>query len=671
MVEEHKKWEIKRKKVMYGRLHVLWVTIFFIFVLLILRISVVQLVDGEQYVTASQKNNIKELPVAAPRGVIYDWQGEPLVTNEPIFTAMYIETSDPDEEKLATAKRLAELLEMDVAEVLEAMDIGLDVNGNNLDNRKQPRYMPKKILAGLSEQQVSKIRERPQDYLGVNVVYEPKRIYRDDTFASQTIGYVRSFAGAQALNQYSSLDEEEKETYLDWEQVGYDGIEYAYEPYLRGKHGSKLVRVDSWGRIVEELEQENPEIGHSLYLNLDETVQLEAEQFIEDHLRNLRSWQMGRHRAPNAKNAYAVMMEVKTGKVRAMVSYPDYDPNIWKETLDDDYYRDELNFVTNNGTIRNAPPDVRGASDLDEAVKYHPQSLLPMGSTYKPLNILIMLNEGVITPWTGYNDSGRFEYAHSTKPVTNDGGRGNGYLNPRTAIMRSSNTYMAWAANQLYRKTGGESGDSLQIMSEYNKLFGLFTETGVDLPRESEGQEEYLQVVEAGTSSVQGSIIQASFGQYQRPTAIQLAQFAATIANDGVRMQPQLVDKIVDAEGNVVEELEPKVMSQADNVKQEYLDVVQEGMKLVASGGTARNLFNNLPHAVAAKTGTSEQLVKGPKRVENAVMVAYYPADDPQVAVSVIVPEGGYGSIGAGPIAEKLLELYQKEIMDKQTSDDK
>lgn len=665
MVEEHKKWEIKRKKVMYGRLHVLWLSIFLIFVLLILKISVVQLVDGDKYVQAAQDNNIKELPVMAPRGVIYDRTGVPLVTNEPVFTAMYIETQDSDKVKIETAERLAELLDDKPEDILKAMDVEVSINGKKPPKRKQPSYMPKKIKAGLTQNQVSKIRERPQDFPGVNVVLEPKRIYRDDSFAAQTIGYVRSFAGAQEMSQYKDMSKKERETYLDWEHVGYDGIEYSYEEDLRGKHGFKKVQVDSWGRIDEELEQKNPEIGNSLYLNLDEKIQSEAEEFIKNHLHKLRCCMPSKHLAPNAKNAYAVMMEVKTGKVRAMVSYPDYDPNIWKESLDDDYYVNELNFVLNNGTIRNAPPDVRGASDLNEAAKYHPQSLLPMGSAYKPLNILIMLNEGVIGPWTGYSDNGRFEYARATNPVRNDGGHAYGYLTPRTAIMKSSNTYMAWAANNLYRRTGGENGDSLKIMSKYNHQFGLFTKTGVDLPRESEGQEEYLHVVKTGQSSVQGSIIQASFGQYQRPTAIQLAQYAATIANDGVRMQPQLVDKIVDSEGEVVEKIKPKVMSKADNIKQEYFDVVQEGMKSVATGGTASSLFKKLPYQAAAKTGTSEQLVKGPKKVENAVMVAYYPANDPQVAVSVIVPEGGYGSRGAGPIAEKLLELYQKEIMDK------
>jgi penicillin-binding protein 2 len=676
MVEEHKKQELKRKKVMYTRLHVLWLAIFLLFAVLILRLSVVQLVDGEEYLKKAEENNIKKIPTVAPRGIIYDRKGKELVTNEPIFTAMYIETNHSDDVKIEMAKNLAELLDMEAADVLEAMDVGVNLDGQKVEP-KQPRYTLKKIKAGLTEEQVAKIRERPEKFPGVNVVYEPKRLYRDDTFAVQTIGYVRSFSGSQQLDKYKEIEEKNPDEYLDWEQVGNDGIEYAYQDELRGKHGSKLVRVDAQGRIVEELENENPEIGHSLYLNLDETIQLEGEKFVESHLRKLRSWEMGRYRAPHAKNAYAVMMEVDTGKVRAMISYPDYDPNVWQGKISEKFLEEEIKYVGKNGTITSVPPDVRGSSNPDVEINRHPWSILPMGSTYKPLNILMMLNEGIIGPYTGFNDRGAYHYARSTNPVRNDNSHAYGYLNPRTALMKSSNVYMAWTGHQFYRRTGGEDGDALDILSKYNQQFGLFTSTGVDLPGESKGNEDYIDMVENGSNSVLGATVLASFGQAQRPTALQLAQFAATIANDGVRMQPQLVDKIVDSEGNVVQEIEPKVMSKADDIKQEYFDVVQDGMKLVtSSGGTARSLFHNLPHKVAAKTGTSEQdipIYDGDrfvrlKRVENSVMVAYYPADDPKVAVAAVVPEGGYGSRGAGPIVEKLLELYQREFMDKKES---
>lgn len=673
MVEEYKKREIKRKKVMYGRLHVLWFSIFVLFAVLILKLSVVQLVEGEEYLKAAQDNNIKKIPIIAPRGVIYDRNGKELVTNEPIFTAMYIETNHSDEVKILTAKNLAELLDMEASEVLESMDVGVNLDGEAV-TPKQPRYTPKKIKAGLTEAQVSRIRERPEEYPGVNIVYEPLRVYRDDTFAVQTLGYVRSFSGSQGLDKYEEIAENDPDEYLDWEQVGNDGIEYEYQEYLRGKHGSKLVRVDAGGRIVEELENQNPVIGNSLYLNLDETIQLEGEKFVENHLRKLRSWEMGRYRAPNAKNAYAVLMEVDTGKVRAMISHPDYDPNVWQGSISKKFMNEELAYVGTNGTIQSAPPDVRGSSHPDVEVHRHPRSILPLGSTYKPLNILMMLNEGVIGPYTTFNDRGSYAYARATNPVRNDNGHAYGYLNPRTALMKSSNVYMAWTGHRFYRENGGEDGNALDILSKYNQQFGMFTSTGVDLPGEHKGTEDYINMVENGNNSVLGATVLASFGQAQRPTAMQLTQYVATIANDGVRMQPQLVDKIVNHEGEVVKEIEPKVMSEADDIKPEYFKVVQDGMKLVTSSqGTARSLFGNLPHRAAAKTGTSEQdipIYDGDhfirlKRVENSVMIAYYPADDPKVAAAAIVPEGGYGSRGAGPIVEKLLELYQQEFMDE------
>lgn len=671
MTDKQKKLEKKRKKVLYGRLHILWLSVFFLFVLLMLKISAVQLVDGDKYARLAEDLNIKELPIIAPRGAIYDRSGKPLVTNEPIFAAVYIETNHDDKKKIDLAKRLAKLFGMKPSEVMEAMDIGVDIKGKERQP-KQPPYVPRKIKDRLTEDQVAKIRERPHDFPGVNVIYEPVRVFRDDTIAVQTIGYVRSFAGSQQIKKYKEIKAKDPKAYLDWEQVGYDGIELSYQDELRGKHGSRLVRVDKSGKITQELEQTNPEIGNSLYLNIDETIQLKGEEFVEQHLRYLRSWSAGRKYSPHAKNAYAVLMEVKTGKVRAMISYPDYDPNIWKQNVPNQLFKKELNYVMNNGTIFPTPHDVRSASNPEEEVHRHPQSVLPMGSTYKPLNILMMLNEGIISPWTDYYDRGILYYARSTPPIRNSGGHGYGYLNPRTALQKSSNVYMAWTANILYNKTGGEKGNSLDILSKYNKMFGLFTKTGVDLPRESTGTEDYKQMVK-NNSSVQGALVLSSFGQTERPTTLQLAQFVATIANDGVRMQPQLVDKIVDADGNVVKKIKPKVMSKA-NIPKEYFRTVQEGMKLVTSpGGTASQLFHKLPYKVAAKTGTSEQDIpisyngkfSHMKRVENAVMVAYYPANDPKVAAAVVVPEGGFGSQGAGPIVEKLFELYHEQFMKK------
>ncbi|WP_054950220.1 peptidoglycan D,D-transpeptidase FtsI family protein [Numidum massiliense] len=653
MIDKEKKLHIKRKKMLFNRLHLLWFFIFILFTVLYLNVGAVQLVKGDHYSKIARENDVKEIPITAPRGVIYDRKGEPLVSNEPIFAAMYIETGESDEEKIAMAKRLAKLLKMKPEKVIEAMDVGIDIKGK-ARGRIQPAFSPKKIKDYLKESQVAKIRERPQDYPGVNVVMEPLRRYRKDTVAVQTIGYVRPFAGSQSLTKYEKIKKKNPSAYLDWEQVGNDGIEFSYQDYLRGKHGSTSVRVDHLGKIIEEVDHKNPEIGNSLYLNIDERIQLEGEKFIEKHLRD--------NQYP-PQTAYASVMDVKTGKVRALISYPDYDPNIWNKGVSDKLYRKEMQYVMNNGAIGHAPPDVRRASDPEKEIFNHPSSILPMGSTFKPITIFTLINEGVIGPNTGWSDPQYFKYANGTPPITNAGFASLGFLTPKTALQKSSNTYMAWGANKLYGKTGGEKGDSLQRLGKYARIFGLFTETGIDLPGESSGEEEYMAV--AKTTSVQGALIQASFGQYNRATAIQLAQYAATVANRGKRMQPQVVDKIVSADGKVVKKLKPKVMSEAKDVKPEAFDTIIAGMKLVANTpeGTGRDLMV-LSKPAAAKTGTSEQIVGG-RIVENAVMLAYYPADDPQVAVSAIVPEGGYGSLGAGPIVLKLIQLYEEQFMHK------
>lgn len=668
-VDELKKKHIKRKKQMFRRLHVLWLCIFLTFAVLFLKVSLVQLVEGEEHLKTAENMNVQKLPIVAPRGLIYDRNGQTLVENEPIFAAMYIATNHDDQVKIATAKRLAELLDMEATDVIEAMDVGVNLDGEKVDP-KEAFYLPKKIKAGLTEGQVAKIRERPQDFPGVNIVYEPKRLYRDDTFAAQTIGYVRNFGSSQGLSKYEELAEKKSHDYLNWEQVGNDGVEYAYQDVLRGHNGSRLVRVDAKGKIVDELERTNPEIGHSLYLNLDETIQLKGEQFVKEHLAYLRSYAAGRDYAPHAKNGYAVLMEVETGKVRAMISHPDYDPNMWVEGFTEAYFNEDLKFTMTNGTITSAPYDARGMENPADVIKSHPSSVLPLGSTFKPVNIIMMLNEGVITPWSGYNDrTGRFDYAPQTKPVRNAGGAVYGWLTPVQALKKSSNVFMAWTAKRMYDQTGKEDGNSLEILTDYAHQFGLLTETGVDLPKEDDGVEGYW----GDSNSVLGYLVLSSFGQTERPTTLQLATYAATVANDGVRMQPQLVDKIVNPQGDIIEEIAPKVMNEADHIDQKYFDVIQQGMRAVTSpGGTAASLFHDLPHKTAAKTGTSEQLVPirhgdrvTYKTVENAVMIAYYPAHDPKVAAAAVVPEGGYGSRGAGPIVEHLLGLYQKEFMDK------
>ncbi|PTX58274.1 penicillin-binding protein 2 [Melghirimyces profundicolus] len=644
----------------FNRLHILWLIVFLLFVALILRLSWVQLGGGEKFQKLAKENNYKQIPVVAPRGRIYDTDGKLLVGNESLFAAIYLETDDKPEAKLKTAKNLARALDMPVKKVLEKMDVGLDVKGKTVP-RKQPPYYPKKIKDRLTEEEVVELSEHPSDYKGVNVFLEPIRDYREDTFAVQTIGYVRPFAGAKAsLEKYKKAQKEpDDDGYLDWEQVGMDGVEYSFQDELRGHHGYKVVRVNSTGKPVEVIKEVNPRPGNDLVLTLDKKMQLETEEFIEQQLQWLRTQAPGRHRAPYARNAYAVAMEVKTGKIRTMVSYPDYDPNIWNGAVTAKDY-EHLTYTIRNGTIREAPYDARYADNPGKEYQRHPLSVLPPGSTFKPMMSLMALNEGLIGPHTLFRDPGTYYYAPATPPVRNSGNHNYGVMNVEKAIQKSANTFFAWTGSRWYRKEGKKSVGQFK---DYTHQFGLGVPTEVPLKGEQDGTEDYLSI--ADHFSPMGAMVLGSFGQAQRYTVMQLAQYTATLANEGKRMKPVLAEAVKTHEGKTVKTFKPKVLNRS-KIDPRHFQTVKSGMvKVTQPGGTASRLFQDLPFKVAAKTGTSEQDIPGRGRVENSVFIAFAPADDPKIAVAVVVPEGGYGGIAAGPIAEKMIRLYYREFMEK------
>lgn len=639
------------------RLHTLWFIVVLLFVALILRLGWIQLGSGEKYELLAEENNFKKIQVVASRGQIYDNSGKLLVGNESLFAAMYLEPDVSKKQKLNTAKNLAKTLNMPLKEVLEAMDVGLDGHGKSVP-RKQPPYYPKKIKSPLTEEEIVRISENPDLFPGVNTFAQPLRKYREDTFAVQTIGYVRSFAGAKSsLSKYKKEAEKQNEGgYLDWEQVGMDGLEYSYQDELRGKNGYRLVRVNSSGKLVEVLKEVQPQSGNNLYLTLNEKMQLDAERFIEQHLKSLRS--TGNNRAPYAKNAYAVAMEVKTGKIRAMVSYPDYNPNIWNGNVSQEEYRN-LSYSIRNGTISEAPFDATNYADPEKEYQRHPLSVLPPGSVFKPLMVWMGLEKGLINPNTYWSDPGKYYYAKATPPVRNSGGHNYGILTPEKALQKSSNTFMAWMGTRWY---WNEKSDAVKDFQNLTHQFGLGVKTGVPLKGEQDGSEDFL--VTARKYSGLGAMALASFGQAQRYTTMQLAQYTATLANQGKRLKPQLVEKIIDPDSRVTEEIKPEVLNKVD-MKPEHWETVVNGMvKVTKPGGTASKLFSHLPFDVAAKTGTSEQDIFG-RRVENSVFIAFAPANDPEIAVAVIVPEGGYGAVAAGPIADHLITSYYDQFMKK------
>jgi penicillin-binding protein 2 len=206
----------------------------------------------------------------------------------------------------------------------------------------------------------------------------------------------------------------------------------------------------------------------------------------------------------------------------------------------------------------------------------------------------------------------------------------------------------------LYNKYSGDK--AVNVWDSYMTKFGLGIKTGSNLPNESEGLKEYK---DNKTLSTQSALVQGSFGQSARYTTLQLAQYAMMLANHGKRYRPQFVDSIKTYDGQLIKKIQPEIL---DEVKfpDEYWKVVEDGMSKVGYTG-----FEDVPNVAAykvnRKTGTSEQSIAG-KTIDNAVFIAYAPADHPKLAVAIVVPEGGFGKFGAGPIARQIFDAYDQSF---------
>ncbi|BAU29125.1 penicillin-binding protein 2 [Aneurinibacillus soli] len=669
----HEEKENDRTKTIFSRLNVLLLVVFLIFSAMIFRLSYVQIVKGAKFEKEASAKSDKKIPILAMRGNIYDRNGNLIVHSQGSFTAVFQEKDYMNEayyvnlvtklEKILTGTKKEDLL--------KKMDVGYEFKNGKVERtmRMTSKFLEKDLKYDLSQKEIAYLAEHRSDLDGITVVTKPIRVYDPNQVAVQTIGYVRPFNVTE--NQGNEYYLARKDSYLPNQMVGYDGIERSYEEQLRGENGYRLYQVAANQTILQQIKEVPPTRGNNLYLTIDDRVQLDTRNFIRDFLPKLRG--TGKN-AYNARNAYAVAIEVKTGRVVATVSYPEYDPNIWTSGPDKETYEaNQYSFP--NGTISSAPHDVRPKTGDDAALETyrHPASILPSGSALKPATVLTGLAEKVITPYDTWSDPGAYRYGSSAGDVIhNDSNHNYGLLTPQRALKFSSNTYMARVGKALRDKLGK---DTIFTYQKYLRAFGLGIKTGVDLPNESSGKEDFL-VMNAKYGPT-AAMVQASFGQQGRYTTMQLAQYAATLASKGVRYRPQLVDRIVDNNGKVVQSFKPEVLSKL-NLPDEYWRVVHEGMVMVTteSGGTAVGAFAGFPYHVAAKTGTSQQDIYVPSSVDfskkvtwhkankinNGVFVSFAPAEDPKLAVAVIVPEGGYGSQSAGMIARAIYDSYNKHV---------
>ncbi len=658
MNDMQKREAIKRRQFAF-RLNIFFFSVFLLFSILIVRLAILQFVEGTDIQAHRWDNEMSSMDIPPIRGNIYDYNGFPIAYSTSTQSLYYrYQLDQKKEDVIEMAFQISRIIDehrdegttrISPEDILKIMDVGFDLEGNHttiLNYYSSPR----RIKTNLSKSEMAYISEHRDVLKGIEIVEESVRNYAEERIAVQLVGYLRQFSTARNQSQ-SYLDfyrnREFTGAYLDIETVGFDGLEFMYQEQLRGINGSKSFPVNALGQIAGKIEVINPTKGNNLYLTIDKNVQLKTEKAIKEHLEFMKSEDAGKtfSMGEKATTGYAVAMEVETGKVMAMASFPDYDPNIWTGGVSQAIYDENVYFIK-NGTISEAYPNY---PDYAERAK-HPTSLVPIGSSIKPLTVLLGLREQLITPQNTYQDTGVFYFGRDNLArIRNSNSTAHGKINALEAIRRSSNTFMsAMIGNPLYLREGN---NGINIWDQYMESFGLGVLTGSGLPNEIRGTKEYMNLERAG--SAQSALVFASWGQQGRYTALQLAQFTTMLANKGKRLQPLFVDRITTAQGETIETYEPVILGE-DFFDPNHWVLVHDSMKLVNKQG-----FDDFPYTIASKTGTSQQDVAG-GRIENAIFIAFAPAENPKLAVAVIVPEGGFGGFGAAPIARKIFDAYDE-----------
>jgi penicillin-binding protein 2 len=573
--------------------------------IVVLRLGQLQLAMGDYYLELSDGNRVRLVTVPSRRGQILDREGRTLATNRPAFSVAFV-YMDPTV-AAASLARLAQYLEMDIAEV----QAKITAQWNRL-------YQPVRIRSDIPPEVHSLLEEHRAELPGVVVEPEPVRDYPYGSVGAHVLGYVHQISERQ-------LGQPEFSGYHAGNIVGQDGIELVYQSFLAGQDGGKQVEVDARGRFRQTLGHIEAQPGQDLHLTLDIELQKVAEEALVAQLEYLRT--RVENPMPQARAGAVVVLDVHTGAVLAMANYPTYDPN---------------EFASGISQARMAELN-RARAFMNRAVTgtYAP------GSTFKVVTALTALEERKVTPHEVIDDDG----AHWLVPSL--GCRGHGPVRLEQALAVSCNVYFY----EMGRRVG------VDALAYYAMQLGLGVRTGIDLPGEASGLVPTTQwkqeAFKAGTAKEPEFLLaehmMAGIGQAAHSyTPLQMAVMTAAVANGGVRYQPYLLQRVTAPDGEVVYEAEP-VVAAGLTVSVDNLELVRRGMLAVTRpGGTAYTAFAGFPFPVAGKTGTAEN----PHGASHGWYVGYAPYTNPEIAVAVLVEQGGPGGQSAAPVARKVMDWY-------------
>ncbi len=587
------------------------------------RLWQLQIVRGEEYYEQTLSNVVHQRFLPSIRGKILDRRGEPLADNRPAFNIYVIPSRFDDQ----TAKRLTRLLGLDedeVATMHKRVEAG----------RERSRRQPVMIFEDQGRERAALIKQTSFQLPGVEVHNEPYRTYPQDGLAAHLIGYMNQMTA----DEYTDLG---PQGYEPSELVGRYGLEKAWENYLRGKKGIERFAVNARGQRIADEEAADlieddaviePVAGHNLVLTLDAELQRIAERAVRSH-----------------PAAAVAVVEVDTGRIRALVSKPSFEPN----TMTGHLTRQEE-------ALLNQDPR---KPFIDKTLRQH----YPPGSTYKFVAALAALEEGVIDSEERLVCPGSHKLGRQVFRCTS----AHEHVNLLEAIQHSCNVYFWKLAEQV----------GIDRMSQVALEFGFGAPTGLGLNGDVPGRVPTRAWYEQRTTFKIGYTINAATGQGDvEVTVLQLAMAYAALANGGSLYVPQVVERIETAGGEAVVSYQPKLRRKLSSDPQ-HLALLQQGMWMVVNepGGTAHDYARSELVEFAGKTGTAEVRTRRKRRGEeepeyrgwhpnrsHAWFAGYAPASDPEIAIVVLIEHGGQGGKVAGPVAQRIIEGYFETRPDSQ-----
>ena len=582
--------------------------VLFMFLVLFGRFFYLQVVKHDQLQTLAEANRISIVPVVPNRGIIVDRNGIVLANNYSAYTL------EVQPHKINNLESLID----ELATLIEITPRDRRRFKRLLEESKSVGSLP--IRTRLSDEEIALFAANRYRFPGVEINSRLFRHYPQGEIFSHVVGHIGRVNQREA-EQFEA--DGIAANYRGTDYIGKLGLEQKYESHLHGTTGVEEVEVDSGGRPVRTLSRTPPVPGNNLVLNLDARLQ-----------------EVAYHAFGEFRGAL-VAIEPSTGGVLAFVSKPGFDPNLFVDGID----------VLNWNELNNS---------LDKPLVNRALfGTYPPGSTFKPFMALAALTLGKRTPQQAISDPGFFNFGG--RQFRDDKVGGHGMVDMYKSIVVSCDTYYYVLANDL----------GIDAIARFMGQLGFGSRTGIDIEGESAGvlPSQEWKMRRFNQKWFAGETISVGIGQgYNSYTPLQLATAIATVANDGVMFRPHIVNYVEDIRTQERDAIEPNPLRTLD-VRKEHLAVVQQALIGVNKEGTSARSFIGAGYVSAGKTGTAQVIAikQGEKYVESkvqerhrdhALFIAYAPADDPKIALAVVVENAGFGARHAAPIARKVLDYY-------------